>query len=193
MKWQKVTSLIFERWITQSAYRGRGEIGGVYQHSQLHGVYCTPQLFSWWWIEWKVEYVRAPPTLTRLGWFYHHDGMYARKWPLLLCVYILCGESDARCGPQYFCSFWPNFKPVWPITFDLCTQMTFWPSLSAWSPRWTRRILLSPFLVTICELKIHILQKLGKLQFLKDTPSVHNSYSNKIGLLAKSLYLKLKD
>ncbi len=28
----------------------------------------------------------APPTLTRLGWFYHHDGMYARKWPLPLCA-----------------------------------------------------------------------------------------------------------
>ncbi len=27
---------------------------------------------------------RAPPALSRLGWFYHHDGMYARKWPLPL-------------------------------------------------------------------------------------------------------------
>jgi hypothetical protein len=32
---------------------------------------------------------RAPLTLTRLGWFYHHDGMYAKKWPLSLCVYTL--------------------------------------------------------------------------------------------------------
>jgi hypothetical protein len=32
---------------------------------------------------------RAPPTLTSLGKFYPHDGMYARKQPLLLCV--LCG------------------------------------------------------------------------------------------------------
>ncbi len=30
---------------------------------------------------------RATPTLTWLGWFYHHDRMYARKWPLPLCVY----------------------------------------------------------------------------------------------------------
>ncbi len=29
---------------------------------------------------------RASSTLTRkAGWFYHHDGMCARKWPLLLC------------------------------------------------------------------------------------------------------------
>ncbi len=31
--------------------------------------------------------VRALPTFTRLGYFYQHDGMYARKWPLQLCVY----------------------------------------------------------------------------------------------------------
>ncbi len=30
---------------------------------------------------------RATPTLTRLGWVFHHDGKYARKWPLPLCVY----------------------------------------------------------------------------------------------------------
>ena len=29
---------------------------------------------------------RAPPTLTSLGYFYHHDGMYARKQRLLLCT-----------------------------------------------------------------------------------------------------------
>ncbi len=27
------------------------------------------------------------PTLARLGYFFHHDGMYARKCPLPLCVY----------------------------------------------------------------------------------------------------------
>ncbi len=31
----------------------------------------------------------APPTLTRLGWYYHDDGMYARKWPLLVSLYSL--------------------------------------------------------------------------------------------------------
>ena len=30
---------------------------------------------------------RALPAFTRPGWFYHHDGIYARKWPLSLCVY----------------------------------------------------------------------------------------------------------
>ncbi len=29
---------------------------------------------------------RAPPTLTNLGCFYSHEGMYAMKWPLPLCV-----------------------------------------------------------------------------------------------------------
>jgi hypothetical protein len=28
-----------------------------------------------------------PPTLTRLGYFIHHDGMYARKWQLPFRVY----------------------------------------------------------------------------------------------------------
>jgi hypothetical protein len=30
---------------------------------------------------------RAPPTLTSLDKFFHHDGMHARKRPLPLCVY----------------------------------------------------------------------------------------------------------
>ncbi len=33
---------------------------------------------------------RAPPTSTSLGWFYPHDGMYARKWPLPVWVHVLC-------------------------------------------------------------------------------------------------------
>ena len=41
---------------------------------------------------------RAPPNLTRLGWFYHHDGMYARKWPLPLC--LLCGGEHGQCAQQ---------------------------------------------------------------------------------------------
>jgi hypothetical protein len=38
---------------------------------------------------------RAHPTLTRLGSIYHHDGVYARKWPLpaylhsVVCVFYL--------------------------------------------------------------------------------------------------------
>ncbi len=36
---------------------------------------------------------RAPHTLTWLGWIYHHDVMYARKWPLpvYLC-FLVCGS-----------------------------------------------------------------------------------------------------
>ncbi len=35
--------------------------------------------------------VRSLPTLTRMGWFYSHAGMFARKWSLPLCV--LCGKT----------------------------------------------------------------------------------------------------
>ncbi len=39
---------------------------------------------------------RAPSTLTSLGKFFDHDGMYARKRPLPLCV--LCGlRTPSRC------------------------------------------------------------------------------------------------
>ncbi len=30
---------------------------------------------------------RAPPTVTNLSQFFHHNGMYAKKRPLPLCVY----------------------------------------------------------------------------------------------------------
>ncbi len=33
------------------------------------------------------EPFHAPPTITRLGKFFHHYGVFARKWPLPLCVY----------------------------------------------------------------------------------------------------------
>jgi hypothetical protein len=39
----------------------------------------------------------APPTLTGMGYFNPHDGMYARKQPLLLCV--LCND---RRGALYY-------------------------------------------------------------------------------------------
>ncbi len=61
----------------QSTYRGRGEIGEVYLPCQLERTL-------------RYNFVkgggRAPPTLTSLGWFYPHDGKYARKLPLPLCV-----------------------------------------------------------------------------------------------------------
>jgi len=36
-------------------------------------------------------------TLTRLGWFFHYDGMYVRNWPLPFCVYSL--EKHSLCLP----------------------------------------------------------------------------------------------
>ncbi len=65
---------------TQKRKGGRGETGGVYLPSQLErihhnfardGIYCRVKGGG-----------RVPPTLTRQSWVYHHDGMYARKWPL---------------------------------------------------------------------------------------------------------------
>ncbi len=38
----------------------------------------------------KYNEGRALPTPTRLGKFFHHDEMYARKRPLPLCVCVLC-------------------------------------------------------------------------------------------------------
>ncbi len=48
--------------IPQSTYRGRGEIGGGYLHSQLER---THKLCSWWQIEWKGQGLHPPPST---GW-----------------------------------------------------------------------------------------------------------------------------
>jgi hypothetical protein len=66
-------------------HRGRDEIGGVYLPSQLER---TLQLL-YVMVNIVTGGVGVHPPLTRLAFFYHHDGMYARKWPLLcdvLCV-----------------------------------------------------------------------------------------------------------
>jgi hypothetical protein len=64
-------------------YRGRVEIGGLYLPSQLERTSTTLYMM----VDIMKVGGRAPPTITRLGQFLHHDGMYARKWPLPLCVY----------------------------------------------------------------------------------------------------------
>ncbi len=46
----------------------------------------------------KVKGGRAPPALNRLGLFYHHDGMYARKWPFQLCVYSVVPSKHRDFG-----------------------------------------------------------------------------------------------
>ncbi len=52
---------------------------------------------------------RAPPTITSLGQFFHHDGMCARKRPLPLCVYsvVLNLVWGAPLPPRQ------NLPPVW--------------------------------------------------------------------------------
>jgi hypothetical protein len=57
-------------------YRVRGEIGGVYLHALLAG--ALHYNFARDGDSMKGG-VRAPPTLTWLGCFYHHDGIYVRK------------------------------------------------------------------------------------------------------------------
>ncbi len=70
--------------LPQSKYRGRGEIGRVYLPSQMERsllynfVRDGRQSERWW------AMGMHPPTLTRLGKFFHHYGMYARKWSLPL-------------------------------------------------------------------------------------------------------------
>ncbi len=69
----------------QSKYRGRVEKGGVYM------TICP--------LSWSVHHNferdgrysekgwSCTPVLTRLGWFFHHDWIYAKKWQLPLSVY----------------------------------------------------------------------------------------------------------
>ncbi len=85
--------------------RGRGEIGGLYLPSQLEAT--TPQLCLWC-VDKLKGGARAPPTCTRLGWLYHHDGTYARKWPLPL--FELCEQIS---------------PPPPPFTHALCRQVSF--------------------------------------------------------------------
>jgi hypothetical protein len=41
------------------------------------------------------------PPPASLGKFFHHDGMYARKRPLPLCVYSVCTPESGRCHSVY--------------------------------------------------------------------------------------------
>jgi hypothetical protein len=61
---------------------------------------------------------RTPPNLTSLGYFFHHYGMYARKWPLPLCV--ICEHTNQKYmyvfsygrlnEDVYLGQFWTNLK-----------------------------------------------------------------------------------
>ncbi len=61
---------------------------------------------------------RAPPTLTSQGWFFHHDGIYARNWTLPLCAYSVVWTFycilDA-CRPV-----WSTCKP--PLHVVVCDE-----------------------------------------------------------------------
>ncbi len=97
---EKKTAYIFQFWNPIGRWRTVGIREHVNRrtHRVYRGVECICPL------SWNVHYnfVRdgrnskmgvgvhpPPPPTTRLGWFYPHDGMYARKWPLPLCVSTL--------------------------------------------------------------------------------------------------------
>ncbi len=48
---------------------------------------------------------RAPSSLTRQGWFFHHEGMYARNRQLPLCVYSVLETS---CSDPWY-DQWANY------------------------------------------------------------------------------------
>ncbi len=82
---RSISSPKFSMWTlqleSQSTYKGRREI-------------CS--------LSWSVHENFAsdgrPPTLTSLGWFYHHDEMYARKW-LVINGYLPSSHSlSSLCG-----------------------------------------------------------------------------------------------
>jgi hypothetical protein len=82
-------------------HRGRDEIGGVYLPSQLERT-RTMQLCTYV----MLNVVKGgggvhPPPLTSLGLFFHHDGMYAGKRLLPLCVYsVLITNLDLDEDPD---------------------------------------------------------------------------------------------
>jgi hypothetical protein len=55
--------------------------------------------------------VHASPTLTRVGWFFHHDGIYARKWPLQSSVYNVLGihtPPPTYCTLRLLCTIYTS-------------------------------------------------------------------------------------
>ncbi len=65
---------------------------------------------------------RAPSTLTRLGWFFHHYGIYSRKWPLPLWVYSVITSLAGSTLPQ----IWQQMlAPFWYI-------MYIFPAIATW-------------------------------------------------------------
>jgi hypothetical protein len=87
---------------------------------------------------------RAPPTLTSQGWFFHQDGMYARNWPLPLCVYpvLLCFEwrrwvhtyvmssqpQSTHRGNCRYLAYIPSWWQNQPWLMRGCTPTAFQPT-----------------------------------------------------------------
>ncbi len=67
------------------------------------GVYTTTLLVMVDRVKWGG---RAAPSLTWLGLFYHHDGTYARKWPLPICVYSVILPDLSALYPISIPIYW---------------------------------------------------------------------------------------
>jgi hypothetical protein len=110
----------------QSTNGGRVEIEGVYLPSA--GAYTTT-------LSVMVDIVkggeRAPPNLTRLGCFFHHVGMYARKWPLPLCVHSVspppaspfpCTLHPPQTTSLSLTALQGGGKPLFSMAYHQCCQ-----------------------------------------------------------------------
>jgi hypothetical protein len=67
---------------TECVYGVELKIGGMYLPSCEHYNFACDARYSG--RGWACTL--PPPTLKSRGWLFHHDGIYARKWPLPLCV-----------------------------------------------------------------------------------------------------------
>jgi hypothetical protein len=71
--------------IELSRYRDREEMGGVYLTSQLDRTYNFVRDGRYSGRGWVCS--ASPPSPARL--IFHHVGMYSKKWPLPLCVFMI--------------------------------------------------------------------------------------------------------
>ncbi len=82
---------------TQSTYIGRDEIG--WNSPLSWSVYSTATLYVMVNKCCERRWACTPCPHHRQGKFFHHDGMYARKRPLPLCVFFGCTDACSTHTP----------------------------------------------------------------------------------------------
>ncbi len=138
---QSVRSAGLRNWTvssqTQSTYRGRVQIGGVYLTSHLEH---TPQLCTWWKIQHseRVEgvlcRVHPPPPPTRLGWFSHWCNV--RQKVSIATRRVLCGHKgnyipQCNCHTVYVTLPTQHLPPRFDQLIHVQSQIKIrWCSLS---------------------------------------------------------------